>query len=298
VALTLETPTGAVDIGTGASIEGGRRLRINGANAKSMQELSAYIRLLWLTPDMDALFRGASTDRRRFFDRLVTTLIPDHNFAISSYDKAMRQRNKLLNENGDNAWLSAIEAQMAQFSAAIYFARLDCLGHLQQLVNESVDEDAFPASNLSLSALFADQEPPTSSTILETKLIEYWQDTRALDRAAGRTLLGIHKVDLNVIHRQKNIPAALCSTGEQKALLIGLILAHARLVKKMTNITPILLLDEISAHLDPQRRNALYDSLDKLKAQCWMSGTDMMLFESLKDKAQKYQIENHQITLS
>ncbi len=300
IALTLETPNGPIDIGTGTSLEGVRKTRINGTNAKSLQEISAYIRLLWLTPDMDSLFRGPSGDRRRFFDRLVSTLIPDHSLSVSNYEKAMRQRNKLLSErmiseNSNDNWLNAIEAQMAQYAAAIYFARIDSLGHLQSFVNQSIDEQAFPASQLSLTALFEDGVEPNSSASLEARLIEHWRKNRALDKAASRTTLGPHKLDLLVTNKQKNIPAALCSTGEQKALLIGLILAHARLVKKITSITPILLLDEIGAHLDPQRREALYDSLDALQAQCWMSGTDKILFESLGNRAQIFEVKLNQI---
>ncbi len=298
VALTIETPLGPVDIGTGISADEKRKVRINGANANSIQELSSYIRLLWLTPDMDALFRGSNTDRRRFFDRLVSTLIPDHSNSISKYEKAMRQRNKILSDNGDNAWLNAIEAQMATYGAAIYFARIDSLSHLQRMVNESIDENAFPASQLSISPLFEDGYEPTSSSALEAKLTSHWHDNRHYDKNAGRTTLGPHKLDLKVIHKQKNIPAALCSTGEQKALLIGLILAHARLVKKMSAITPILLLDEIGAHLDEQRREALYNSLDALKAQCWMSGTDKMLFETLNNRALMYDVQLGQINAS
>lgn len=287
VAATLETPDGPVDIGTGTSPgETGRRVRINGANAKTVEEMTAYIRLLWLTPDMDGLFRGGISDRRRFLDRLVMTLIPDHGVAVSNYEKAMRQRNKLLDEGGDGAWLSAIEAQMAEHAGAIYFARADSLGHLQRLVNESVDETAFPAADLSLTPLFEDAHEPTSSSTLEASLIALWRDSRALDRAAGRTTLGPHRADLEVVHAQKAMPARLCSTGEQKALLIGLVLAHARLVSKMTSITPLLLLDEVAAHLDPDRRTALFSALNDLNTQCWMTGTDSMLFESLGDHAQ------------
>lgn len=299
VAATLETPDGPVDIGTGTTEgESGRRVRINGANAKTVEEMSAYVRLLWLTPDMDGLFRGAKSDRRRFLDRLVMTLIPDHGIAVSNYEKAMRQRNKLLDDGGDGAWLSAIEAQMAEHAGAIYFSRTDSLGHLQRLVNESVDVEAFPAATLSLTPLFEDGHEPTSSSTLEASLIAFWRDTRALDRAAGRTTIGPHRVDLHVMHAQKAMPAHLCSTGEQKALLIGLVLAHAKLVAAMTGITPLLLLDEIAAHLDPDRRAALFAALNALGTQCWMTGTDTMLFDSLGDAAQTISVINGRLTPS
>lgn len=288
VATTIETPAGPVDIGTGADPgTGSRRVRINGANAKSIEEMSAYIRLLWLTPAMDGLFSGSPGDRRRFLDRLVMTLIPGHGATVNAFENAMRQRNRLLDDGGDAAWLSAIEAQMAEYASAIHFARVDCVGHLERLAAESVDEAAFPAADLALSPMFGAGEDPHSSTALETALSAAWQKARPLDRAAGRTTVGPHRTDLSVTHRQKHMPAHLCSTGEQKALLIGLVLAHARLVKQMTGITPLLLLDEVAAHLDPARRAALFAALDALETQCWMTGTDPMLFEALGARAQE-----------
>lgn len=286
VAVTLETADGPVDIGTGLQPgDTGRRVRINGANAPSVEALSEYVRLLWLTPDMDALFRGPASDRRRFLDRLITTLIPGHGKTVSDYEKAMRQRNKLIDEGADPSWISAIETQMAEYAGAIHFARADSLGHLQALVTKSVGQSAFPAATLALTPLFEEQEEPVSSSALELALVSHWRDTRSRDRAAGRTLTGPHRVDLLVTHTQKSMPAHLCSTGEQKALLIGLVLAQARLVAQMTNITPILLLDELAAHLDPDRRVALFAALDSLGTQCWMTGTDQLLFESLGERA-------------
>lgn len=287
VAATLETPDGPVDLGTGAGPETGtRRVRINGANAKTIETLSAYMRVLWLTPDMDGLFRGPASDRRRFLDRLVMTLIPDHGVAVSNYEKAMRQRNKLLDERGDAAWLTAIEAQMAEHAAAIYFARADSLGHLQRLATTDIDPGAFPAADLSLTPLFEDDAAIIASSSLEADLMALWREMRQRDAGAGRTLVGPHRVDLEIVHAQKSMPANLCSTGEQKALLIGLVLVHARLVAQMTRITPLLLLDEVAAHLDPDRRMALFSALDALETQCWMTGTDAMLFESLGARAQ------------
>lgn len=294
VAATIETPEGAVDIGTGLADSGsGRRLRINGANASAIEELSEYLRILWLTPDMDGLFRGAASDRRRFFDRLVMTLIPGHGVAVSNYEKAMRQRNRLLDENSDPLWLNAVEVQMAEHAAAIHFARVDCLGHLQALAAQSIDEEAFPSAQL---AITSDFENVVSSTALEESLRNMWQGCRAVDRAAGRTTKGPHRVDFQVTHRQKSMPAALCSTGEQKALLIGLILAHARLVSSMTRLTPILLLDEVAAHLDPTRRASLFKALDDLNTQCWMTGTDEHLFDAAGANVQHINVDGGLIT--
>ena len=287
VAATVETDNGPADIGTGAGPDdSGRRVRINGANARSVEAMSDYLRVLWLTPAMDGLFSGPASDRRRFLDRLVTTLIPGHSSAVSDFEKAMRQRNRLLDDNGEARWLSAIEVQMAELAAAIHHARTDSLGQLQSLIAESLEDGSFPAAHLALTPLFEDRHEPVSSSALEAELAALWAGSRALDRAAGRTIFGPHRVDLEVTYAQKGMPAALGSTGEQKALLIGLILAQARLVKLRTAITPFLLLDEIAAHLDPDRRRALFAALDRLGTQCFLTGTDPLLFEALGPRAQ------------
>jgi DNA replication and repair protein RecF len=292
VAATVETDDGPADIGTGATPEGGRRVRINGANARSIEAMSDYLRVLWLTPAMDGLFSGPAGERRRFLDRLVTTLIPSHSSAVSDYDKAMRQRNRLLEDNGDTRWLNAIEAQMAELGASIHLNRTDSLQHLQGLVNESLDDGSFPAAQLALTALFDGEPVPEVSAALEARLLHHWHASRGLDRAAGRTTSGPHRVDLEVVHAQKAMPAALGSTGEQKALLIGLILAHARLVRLRTGIVPFLLLDEIAAHLDPDRRRALFLALDGLETQCFLTGTDPVLFEALEDRTHRISVRD------
>ncbi len=292
VAATIETPDGPADIGTGAAEDGGRRVRINGANAKTVEQMSDYLRLLWLTPSMDGLFTGPAADRRRFLDRLVTTLIPSHSAAVSDYEKAMRQRNRLLEEDADPLWLNALEAEMAAHAAALHFARADSIAHLQARIAESLEDQAFPAAELSLTPLFDDRPEPVSSPALEAELKSIWQASRGQDRAAGRTISGPHRVDLEVLYAQKQMPAALGSTGEQKALLVGLILAQARLVKAQTGIVPFLLLDEIAAHLDPDRRAALFAALARLGTQCLMTGTDPMLFESLGEAAQRVTVRD------
>jgi DNA replication and repair protein RecF len=292
VAATIDTPDGPADIGTGAADEGGRRVRINGANARIIEEMSDYLRLLWLTPAMDGLFTGSASDRRRFLDRLVTTLVPSHSAAVADYDRAMRQRNRLLEENGDPLWFDALEAEMAAHAAALHFARLDAVTHLQSQIAESLDDAAFPKAHLALTPLFEDHHVPASSPALEAELRALWATARSADRAAGRALEGPHRIDLDVSYAQKQMPAALGSTGEQKALLVGLILAHARLVGARTGIVPFLLLDEIAAHLDPDRRAALFAALDGLETQCFMTGTDPMLFEALGPRAQRVAVRD------
>jgi DNA replication and repair protein RecF len=284
VAVTVETPAGPADIGTGLTAgDAGRRVRINGATARTLEQMSEYLRLLWLTPAMDGLFSGPASDRRRFLDRLVTTLVPGHSQSVRDYETAMRQRNRLLEENGDPVWLSAVEAQMAEHAAALHFARVDCLMHLTELIGEG-DAVDFPVAHVAMTPLL-DEAEPHGAAALETELRGIWADTRPQDRAAGRTLAGPHRVDFEVRYAQKDVPAALGSTGEQKALLVGLVLAHARLVARLTGITPLLLLDEIAAHLDPARRGALFGALETLGTQCFMTGTDPLLFEALKERA-------------
>jgi DNA replication and repair protein RecF len=292
VAATIETADGPADIGTGAAADGGRRVRINGANAKSVEEMSDYLRLLWLTPSMDGLFTGPPGERRRFFDRLVTTLIPSHSAAVADYEKAMRQRNRLLEDNADPLWLNALEAEMAAHAAALHFARADAVAHLEAMIAAGAPDAAFPAAAVALTPLFDDRHEPASSPALEAELKSLWAGTRALDRAAGRTVNGPHRVDFDVHYAQKQMPAALGSTGEQKALLVGLVLAQARLVKMQTGIVPFLLLDEIAAHLDPDRRAALFEALDALETQCLMTGTDPMLFDALGARAQRVTVRD------
>ena len=291
VATTVEGPEGPVDIGTGMSPgESGRRVRINGANARTIEEMSAYVRILWLTPAMDGLFTGPAGDRRRFLDTLVTTLVPGHTATVSTFDTAMRQRNRLLGENPDPLWLDAIEAQMAEAAAALHFARTDAVAHLQELLDHARPDDAFPSARLALTPLLEAAMPARSSE-LEAVLRSLWRGERERDRAAGRTLTGPHRIDLAVVHAQKSMPAALGSTGEQKAMLIGLVLAQARLVRAMSGLAPLLLLDEVAAHLDPGRRAQLFAATEALGSQSFMTGTDAMLFEALGGGAQRVHVE-------
>jgi DNA replication and repair protein RecF len=299
VAATLETPAGPVDLGTGQSPDGlgkPRRVRINGADARAVEALGEHIRVMWLTPAMDGLFTGPAGDRRRFLDRLVLTLIPGHTTSLNAYERAMRQRNRLLNENPDLAWLDAIETEMAAHATAVTFARADTLGHLAALLTAAEDAGPFPAATVDLSGLEPFETEATQSGALETGYIEAWRAARPIDRAAGRTTIGPHRADLEVGHMGKGVPARLCSTGEQKALLIGLVLAHAQLVADMSGLPPILLLDEIAAHLDENRRAALFDKLDELGVQCVMTGTDQMLFEALGDRALRVAVEDARLT--
>lgn len=280
---------GEVEIGTGVDTTdetATRRLRINGTTAKTADELTDHLRVLWLTPAMDGLFTGGSSDRRRFLDRLVLSLDPAHGRRATDFERAMRSRNKLLSEaRFDPSWLSGIEEQMASLGIAMALARQEMLGLLSRLIEESGQERPFPSASLELSG-FLDGQFQRVAVDLEDQYAEMLKEGRYRDAGAGRTLDGPHRADLQVRHVQKEIEAERCSTGEQKALLVGLVLAHARLVGNLTGHAPVLLLDEIAAHLDEGRRAALFDLVDGLGGQAFMTGTDQTMFSALGDRAQ------------
>jgi DNA replication and repair protein RecF len=291
----LEGMDGDVEIGTGtAGTDEGqtRRLRLNGTPAKTVDELLDHLRVLWLTPAMDGLFTGGSGDRRRFLDRLVLSLDPEHGRRATDYERAMRSRNKLLSEwRPDPVWLTGLERQMAELGIAMALARQEMLGLLAGLVDRNHEGGVFPAADLALSG-FLDGEWHRPAFDLEEQYLEMMKAGRYRDAAAGRTLDGPHRSDLLIRHRAKNMEAARCSTGEQKALLVGLILAHARLVGNMTGHAPVLLLDEIAAHLDEGRRAALFDLVDDLGGQAFMTGTDQSMFSALGDRARYLTVAN------
>lgn len=290
---------GEVSIGTGIEPADGenvtRKLRINGTPAKSTEELSDHLSVLWLTPAMDGLFTGPAADRRRFLDRLVLSLDHAHGRRASDFERAMRSRNRLLSEGRfDPAWLSAIEAQMASLGIAMASARQEMLGLLRTLTAGS-GETPFPTPVLALEG-FMDHATERPAAELEDEYLEMLRNSRGRDAAAGRTLEGPHRSDLLVRHREKDMEAERCSTGEQKALLIGLVLAHARLTADMTGHTPILLLDEIAAHLDEGRRAALFDLVHGLGGQSFMTGTDKSMFSALADRAQFFTVAHGSVT--
>ncbi|MBB6508121.1 DNA replication and repair protein RecF [Rhizobium soli] len=290
---------GEVSLGTGIEANDGdgvsRKLRINGTPAKSTEELSDHLRALWLTPAMDGLFTGPSADRRRFLDRLVLSLDAGHGRRAGDFERAMRSRNRLLSEGRfDPAWLSAIEAQMAGLGISMAAARHEMLGLLKTL-SANLGDTPFPTPELSLEG-FLDGAMDRPAADLEDEYLAMLSSGRGRDAAAGRTLDGPHRVDLTVRHREKDIEASRCSTGEQKALLIGLVLAHARLTADMTGHAPILLLDEIAAHLDEGRRATLFDLVHGLGGQAFMTGTDRHMFAALADRAQFLTVSHGGIT--
>jgi DNA replication and repair protein RecF len=274
---------GEIDIGTGTvpSAPERRQVRINGAPA-SVNALGEWLAILWLTPAMDRLFTGSAGERRRFLDRLVLALEPAHAHHAARYDAAMRARNKLLADgHPDASWLDSLELAMAEHGAAVANARTRAVAALDARLADAPD-DVFARAALSLDGWD------------EADLGASLRSSRARDAAAGRTIDGPHRQDLAVVHRGKRIAAAHCSTGEQKALLLGLVLAHAEMVADQRGEPPILLLDEVAAHLDPKRRAALFERLTG-RGQVWMTATEASLFEGI-GAASRFHVRSGQIT--
>ena len=268
---------GEIQIATGTLPQAPERrvLRVQGAPAATAT-LGEWLSVLWLTPAMDRLFVESAGGRRRFLDRLVLALEPGHAHHALRYDAAMRARNRLLADlrQGDPSWLSALEAQLAEHGVAIDEARRQTVDLLDERLARA-EAGPFARARVALVGWEGDGEP----------LGDALRRGRARDAAAGRTLAGPHRSDLQVVHRDKEQPAALASTGEQKALLLGIVLAHAELVAERTGRPPILLLDEVAAHLDPVRRAALFERLAD-GGQTWMTGTEDALFAGVRAATQ------------
>ncbi len=290
---------GEAGIGTGLQsgpngTEGQRQIRIDG-NRATAEVLLDHARILWLTPAMDGLFSGPPADRRRFLDRMVLAIDPGHGRRVNDFERTMRARNRLLEEGArDAAYLTAVEDQMAQAGTAIAFARSELASLLTRIVDDAADTP-FPKATIALEgsleqALVSGMAGMAAD--LEDSYRAILARARLRDRGAGRTLDGPHRTNLAVRHAPKDMEAALCSTGEQKALLTGLVLAHAQLVADVSGIVPVLLLDECAAHLDGVRRAALFDRIDDLGCQAWMTGTDAALFEALGDRAQHLTVDD------
>lgn len=288
-------------IGLGAPDGEGKRsrlARIDGVSVGSALAFSDYLRIVWLTPDLDGLFRGAAGDRRRFLDRLVLAVDPVHATRSNALERALRSRNRILDENpGQTQWLDAIEREIADLGVAVAAARAETVARLSAIIADTRDDASpFPHARLALVGEVDRLVAEGSALDAEDRYRDLLRQGRMRDRAAGRTLIGPQASDLEVSHAQKDIPAGLGSTGEQKALLIGLVLAHARLVAAMSGIAPLVLLDEIAAHLDPRRRAALYEALTGLGSQIWMTGADPALFGDLPVGAERFLVETGRLT--
>lgn len=266
------------EIDTRVEPDQGRTVRVDG-KAVPQSALAQLCRVLWLVPSMDRLWIEGADGRRRFLDRVTLSFLPGHAEASLAYEKAMRERNRMLKDQvRDPSWYRAVEGQMAEAGADIIAGRTHAVARLAAAQEDA--ETAFPVSDLSIDN--PEDMPPFSLDALE--------ESRPRDMAAGRTLVGPHRADLRATYRAKGVPAAQCSTGEQKALLVSLILANARALKDEIGAPPLLLLDEIAAHLDAGRRAALYDEVEALGAQAWMTGTGAELFTELGERARHIEV--------
>ncbi len=277
-------PEGLADVETWAVPGAAREVRIDG-KAATQAALGRVARMLWLTPAMDRLWTEGADGRRRFLDRIVLSFEPGHGEAALTYEKAMRERNRLLREGvTDAGWYGAVEAQMAAAGAAVDAARRRAVGRL--ILAQAGAASAFPVADLALIGAEGAESAGWPADALRDALAR----GRRADLAAGRTLTGPHRDDLAAAYADKAMPAARCSTGEQKALLLSLVLANARALAADIGAAPILLLDEVAAHLDPGRRGALYAEVLALGAQAWMTGTEASLFAELGAAAQGFEV--------
>ncbi len=301
VASEIEGPSGATALGTAwASGAAARQVRVAGEAHKSSGAFSDHLRILWLTPAMDRLFTGPASDRRRFLDRLVIAFDPEHGARVLAFDKLMRDRNRVLCDHApDPAWLSGLEHGMAEAAVAVAAARAAALDALQGFIGESPasrDAAAFPWAKLEIDGQLEARVRHSPAVQVEDEYRRLLGDSRRSDQAAGRCLNGPHRSDLVVVHGPKSANARICSTGEQKALLIGLVLAHARAVRSACDgWAPIMLLDEVAAHLDEDRRIGLFAELEELGVQAWMTGTDARLFEPLEGGAEFFRVDDGQV---
>ncbi len=284
VSATLQSLNQSHEITTQADPGATRQVRIDG-KAAAQVALGRVARILWLVPAMDRLWIEGADGRRRFLDRATLSFEPGHAEAVLTYEKAMRERNRLLKDMvRDGHWYAALERQMAEAGATIETNRQHAVAELNAA--QTAARTAFPTADLSL--IHAD--PTLDLSAGADALLAAWSGNRARDMAAGRTLVGPHRADLQAVYQAKNVAAKDCSTGEQKALLISLILANARALTRDFGAPPILLLDEVAAHLDATRRAALYDEIHALGAQAWMTGTGPELFGELGDRAQYIEV--------
>jgi len=303
VAAEVEGALGLATLGTGierAPEDGApvqRKCRIDRESVASAAAFADHLRVVWLVPAMDSLFVGAPSERRRFLDRLALAVDAEHSSRVNALERALRSRNRLLEEaRPDPHWLDAVEHKTAELAVAVAGLRAEALHRLESVLASRQGSD-FPPVEIALNGWMEKLLPAHPAIEIEERYRAVLRDNRGRDAAAGRTLDGPHLTDLAVVYRQKGIAAADASTGEQKALLIGLVLAHARLIAEMTGSAPVLLLDEVVAHLDPARRAALHGELVELGAQVWMTGADPALFAEIKDDAAMIEVNAGRLEL-
>ncbi|MGE0595647.1 MAG: DNA replication/repair protein RecF [Hyphomonadaceae bacterium] len=287
-----------VGVGAERTPEGGvKRVARRDGRPATAADLADAARMTWLTPAMDRLWSGPAGDRRKFFDRLTLSRAAEHGHAAAAYERAMRERQRLLTERVfDDAWLGGLEREMAAHGAAIAAARVETLHRLQDAI-DARPEGAFPKALLAVEgALETRFEAGSASADVEEEFAAVLREVRGRDAGAGRALDGPHRSDLKARHAAKNMDAEQCSTGEQKALLLGVVLAQARALAADPGAGPsLLLIDEAAAHLDSLRRAALYDELLANPGQAWLTGTDASLFDAFGARAQSFEVRDGQV---
>ncbi|MDX2028669.1 MAG: DNA replication/repair protein RecF [Alphaproteobacteria bacterium] len=289
VAAEIHTAFGPMALGTGRDPEetdNERRLvHIDGKQARSQNALAEHVTMAWITPEMDRVLAEGPGARRKLLDRLVYSFDPAHSGRVNRYEKAMRERMRLLREGpADAAWLNGLEDEMAQTGVAIAAARRQMIAQLRSAIAES--ETAFPRADLALKGLAEEALEDQPALPVEDKMRAALARTRGEDAQTGTCAAGPHRSDLLVTHRTKNCPADLCSTGEQKALLIAIMLGYVRVLTRHRQMAPLFLLDDIAAHLDDTRRTALFDEIRDLGVQAWLTGTDIEPFMGFLPQAQ------------
>lgn len=299
VAATIQAPSGETNMSTGrlSDLDGRDRrvMQIDGKEVRSQTALAERLWLVWLTPQMDRLFLDGPSARRRFLDRLVYAFDPAHAGRVTAYEQAMRERLRLLASGGDPAWLTALESQMAERGVAIAVARRLLVAELAGILH-APRSSSFPMVDLSVTGMVEEWLSANPALAVEDRIRHALAAARRGDADAGTTSIGPHRSDIRVRHSDKDIEAEYCSTGEQKALLLSLILAHTQLVAAHRGATPILLLDEVVAHLDEARRCALFDAICALEVQAWLTGTDIGLFAPLGNRVQRFAVAAAQLS--
>ena len=298
VAASVETTHGMVEIGTGqakTSAERRRVVNIDGRPARGQAALADAVCALWLTPPMDQLFLDGTAPRRRFLDRLVFGFDAGHAVRLAAYRRALRERARLLRAaTADSAWLKALEGAMAANGVAVAAARRATVSRLGRVLGDGVGP--FPGAEVALDGSIESWLDEMPAVDAETRFADALAASRRRDAEAGGATHGPHRTDFAVRHGPLSAPAAQCSTGEQKALLIAIVLAAARLRAIERGAAPLLLLDEVAAHLDPEHREALFDAICASGAQAWMTGTDRAIFGALGDRAQFFAVGNDGVT--
>jgi DNA replication and repair protein RecF len=303
VSAEIEGALGLATLGTGIEAPGSdnaavsRLCRIDREPAQSLADLADHLRVIWLVPAMDQLFNGPASERRRFLDRLALAIDAQHSARVAALERSLRSRNRLLQEpRPDPHWLDAIERETAEVAIAVAAQRAATLAQLRGAIEARRDPGSiFPSAGIALEGAIENLLSERPAIEVEDHYRAALRENRARDAAAGRTLEGPHLTDLAVIHAGKGIAAADASTGEQKALLIGLILAHAGLVAEISGTAPVMLLDEVAAHLDPPRRTALYAELARLGAQAWLTGADPAAFGEIAGSAEVFEVSPGQV---